>query len=101
MMLNKNKKKPRVFGTADISRIAVVKTRVVNVLATKLSPDVKAKALQAYLSEKLNKEIKCREIDTQWVTVEHEIPESVYDPKYGLPGPLCASTMKQGSHMYL
>ncbi len=54
-----------VIGTADIPNIATVKTKIVNVFATKFTPNLGADVLQDYLKGKLNLEVQCRKIDTQ------------------------------------
>lgn len=47
-----------------VSNIPVIKTKLVSVIATKVSPDLDADILCGYLTEKLCQSVKCRKIDS-------------------------------------
>ena len=83
----KDKKKPGLVGTAKIANITTVQTKIVNVFATKFTPDLEAATLRDYLKGKLNLQVQCRKIDTQskrfasfQVTTECVDPKVLYDP---------------------
>jgi hypothetical protein len=86
-------RKPGVVGTADITNIATIQTKIVNVFATKFTPDLEAATLRHYLKGKLNLKIQFREIETQskrfasfQVTAECEDPKVLHDPSIWPPG---------------
>lgn len=41
----------------------MIKTKLVNIFATKFSPDLEADTLKEYLREKLDREVTCRKIE--------------------------------------
>ncbi len=61
----RGKRKVGVVGIADIPNITIVKTKIVNVFATKFTPDLEADVLRDFLKGKLNLEVQCHKIDTQ------------------------------------
>lgn len=54
---------PPIIGTGTVSTIKTVKTKIVNVFATKFSPDLDADTLADYLQSKLNRIVTCQKID--------------------------------------
>ena len=59
------KKKPGIVGTATVGKIQAVKTKKVNVFATRFDPDLDSTILQECLKERLNDSVKCRKIERE------------------------------------
>ena len=79
-----------IVGTGSESGIGVVKTKLVNVFATRFSPTLEVDALRVYLSEKLkNNTVTCRKIESAQgsryssfhITSECDNVADMYDPK--------------------
>ena len=78
-----------IIGTGTESNIGVVKTKLVNVFATRFSPTLDADTLRDYLTEKLEaKTVTCRKIESArsrygsfHITAECNNVADMYDPK--------------------
>lgn len=82
------RKKTGIIGTGVVSNILAVKTKMVNVFATKFDPNLDANTLSDYLKEKLGREVKCRKIETVQsrfssfcVTAECNDVAEMFDPQ--------------------
>lgn len=63
--LKREQRNVGMFGTGTECNIGVVKTKLVNVFATRFSPNLDADTLRGYLSEKLeNGKVTCRKIES-------------------------------------
>ena len=61
----RDQKKTGIIGTGSVSNIQAVKTKLVNVFATRFSRDLDTDTLRNYLSDKLgNASVTCRKIDS-------------------------------------
>lgn len=86
---SKRVRKPMgIVGTGTASNIRVIKTKLVSVFATRFSPDLDADTLRNYLSEKLDRSVVCRKIESAQnrfssfhVTAECNETAEMYDPQ--------------------
>ena len=62
-VVRKRSRPAPIIGTGTVSTIKTVKTKIVNVFATKFSPDLDADTLADYLQSKLNRTVTCQKID--------------------------------------
>lgn len=87
--LKRGQRNVGIIGTGTESNIGVVKTKLVNVFATRFSPTLDADTLRGYLSEKLeNGIVTCRKIETVHsrygsfhITAECNNVADIYNPK--------------------
>ena len=85
------RKKAGITGTAVINdeKLSTVSTKLVSVFATKFSPDLDADTLRDFLQEKMNREVKCRRIETPLsrfssfcISAEWNEWKEMYDPQF-------------------
>lgn len=84
-----------IIGTGTVSTIKTVKTKIVNVFATKISPELDADTLAEYLKSKLNRVVTCQKIDSARsrvgsfkVTAECNDVSEMYNPELWPEGAL-------------
>lgn len=90
------RKRPEpIHGTGTQSHIRAVRTKLVNVFATKFLPDLDAEELRSYLKEKLGRDVQCERIVTGntrcssfKVSIECEDVSEVYNPELWPEGSL-------------
>ena len=85
------RKKTGITGTAVINNeeLSTVKTKMVSVFATKFKMNLDADTLRLFLQGKMNREVKCRKIETPHsrfssfcVTAEWNDWKEMYDPQF-------------------
>ena len=85
------RKKVGITGTAvtNNERLSTVKTKLVSVFATKFTLDLDADTLRDFLQGTMNREVKCRKIDTPHsrfssfcITAEWNDWKEMYDPQF-------------------
>ena len=92
-----------IYGTGAESNIKAVRTKLVNIFATKFLPDLDAGALEQYLRDKLGRVVQCNRIDTGnaryssfKVSIECEEVAEAYNPEIWPVGSLVRRLLGRG-----